>query len=435
MSSLKLASTLKEATRFLDVSPLRFPDGDIEDPAPSTDGHRYVKRPGVLRPGKKPLRVMEKVRSRLLEGRPDAKLFLTGHVGCGKSTELAQLCADKEIRGRFLPIIANFEEEEWAYIDFSQVLFRLAAELFEYGQKHKLLKSEGLWKKQFKRVNDLIIGPTGVGVDGGAMGLEINLVIVKLRQELKLSDRRRKLFRDYAETNQTVLQDLIKVLVEEIDSGLADKGDGRELLLVVDDLDKVRNREQLDDLFDRNLNALLQPPIRMLSTLPTSVAFSSMMNRLRDHIEYLRPIQVLEKKTYEDPMEAFDRGSVSFFREVVANRVEPDIIAPDALELALLYSGGVLRDFFHMLREAVFRAVQDELDQVTLEAMEEAIGDIRRKWSYGIYPPDKEALRTILERFELQNEEQTVFLDRSWVLECENASVWYAVNPLLRKLL
>ena len=437
MSTANLARNLDDILRFLDISPLRFEE-DADEPMDEViDGRlRYVPRPGIHRPaGKRPLRVMDKVKTRLLKGRADAKIFLSGHVGSGKSTELARLVADADVRDRFFVISFRFEEEEWAYLDSAQILFRVAAELFKTGLDNDLLKEESRWKKLLLQVDEKVGGPSGVSVSEGSLGAEWNLFFVKLKQELKLSDHRRRQFRSFGETDQTLIQDLIVALLDDLELGLAERGDGRSLLMVIDDLDKVRDKEGIEEIFERNVNALLQPPLRMLGTLPGSVAFSPRSSRLRDCTEHLRPVQVLSRTESGELEDAFDRRELDFFQAVLDRRVAKGLVGNGALDMAVLYSGGVLRDLFHLLREAALRAAFDGLDQVSAEVMEEAVQDARIKWSAGIYPEDRKALAAIRQSRELASPEQTRYLDISWVLECYNGELWYDVNPLLWKLL
>ncbi len=424
----RIARDLQEAYELLDIRPLQF---GAEHPADGTEPSRYVERPGRPRGGRPPLREMDKLRDRLLRSFPEQKLFLSGHVGCGKSTELARLAADDQVRERFLVAAYRFEEEEWAYLDSSQVLFRLAAELYALGEQEGLLGSTRKWKAVLQQIDAAVYQPTGARVEGVDSGFEVNAFFVKFRQDWKLSDARRRRFREFGETNQSLLQDLVAQLLDDLSDGLARRGDGRHLLVIVDDLDKVREAERVEDIFHRNLNGLLQPPVTMLCTVPRSVLSTS--PRLRDG-EHLQAVRVLEKVEGLDEQQAFDRGRLGFFEEVLAGRLEPGLVEPGALEVAALYSGGVIRDFLQLLREATLWSLRDGLDRITAEIMEEVVGEERRKLSYALYPDVLSDLSEIHDTHQIHRDHLR-YLDVSWVLECYNGGLWYEVAPILWRLL
>src|SRR6185312_10899992 len=131
---------------------------------------------------------------------------------------------------------------EWAALDTAQVLFRIAAALYEK-HKHRLPK-DGNWKNKLEALNDRVFKPMGVRATEGSLALEFDLVIVKLKQDLKFSEQARRQFREYGETERTLLPDFIKALVDDLEEALS-KADGPgDLLVIVDDLDKVRGAEQ-----------------------------------------------------------------------------------------------------------------------------------------------------------------------------------------------
>ena len=88
-------------------------------------------------------------------------------------------------------------------------------------------------------------------------------------------------------------------------------------------MDKVRGVEQQTEMFDKNLAALLTPPLRMVFTLPTGVYFGESRADVRRNVEYLYPVRVLNKapQTF-DPEKAFNGDRIGFFEEMVHHRVE-----------------------------------------------------------------------------------------------------------------
>lgn len=432
VGSMAKATTLEEAIRVLDPRPLDFshphPQGDRE----ASDPAFYTPKPGEKRPdGFSFPPPIERIRKRLLNGTRSTKLFLSGHVGSGKSTELSRLVVEQEIVARFSVVSFRFEDQEWAVLDSSQILFRIAAELFD--EHRDRLSKLGHWKKILKALNDRVFEPVGMQLKETSTSVEVSALIFKLRQDFKLSAGVRKQFRDYGETKQSVLQDLIRDLVDDIENSLTEEDGPNELLLVVDDLDKLRTEDQQRDVFDTNLSALLAPPLRVLYTVPTSVRFSNEVRaEIRQNAEDLFPVRVL--RTAPDtwnPEDAYLSDRIDFFNTVVERRVAPNMVQPDAIRLAAIYAGGVLRDFFRLLREGVALAIYNDMKILDGVAMRYAVEEERRRESIGLYAPDYEALIHIHRNGALRTVEDGRYLALARVLECWNGKILFDAHPLL----
>lgn len=433
MPEIAVAQNLREALHFLDINPLEFGRTDVDE---SVDPARYVERPagngGTSR--RRPFSEMQRLKEHLLHGRTHGKVFLSGHTGCGKSTELARLMADPDIGARFIPIAFRFEEQEQQHLDTNQVFFRVAFELYRYGNEKALLDDSKRWSKLLKEIDGWLYGESGIQAKEGSVSVEYNLLVAKVKQELKLSDARRQSFRQFGETHPSLMQDLIAELARDIETNLSKKEDHRELLVVIDDLDKVRDPERVRELFDVNFAALLQPPVHILSTVPRSGLSLPNAGSLRDNLYHLRAVQVLKRSTETDPGKAFDKVNLGFFERVLDLRVRPGLFEQPAWELAVLYSGGVIRDFFHLLRESCLWALHEGLETIPVDLMEDVVAEERRKWSYAIFPATREILKGIRQSHQIQPED-TWCLNASYALEIHNGDIWYEVNPLLWRLL
>jgi hypothetical protein len=425
------ATTLDEATKLLDPRPLDFLHPHPQGALVASDPAFYAAPPGNKgADGFKLPAPIERLRKRLLSGTRTTKLFLSGHVGSGKSTELSRLIVDPEIRARFAVIPLALEEHEWATLDAAQLLFRIGAALY-VAHKELLVKAEG-WKKKLKLLNERIFEPMGIQAKEGSLAIEVDVLIVKLRQELKLSEKARQQFRDFGETQRTILQDFIEALVDDIENALTEEDGPNELLVVVDDLDKLRTEDQHRDIFDTNLSAILAPPLRILYTVPTAVRFGDVRSEIRQSGEDLFPVRVLTKApgTWK-PEDAYTNERIGFFELVVDRRIAPGLIDRDAVRLAAIYSGGVLRDFFRLLREGVLLALYNDMKVLDGVAMRYAIEEECRRESIGLYTPDYEALVHVHRTNSLPGASDRRYLALSRVIECFNGAVWFEANPVL----
>jgi hypothetical protein len=178
------------------------------------------------------------------------------------------------------------------------------------------------------------------------------------------------------------------------------------------------------------------PPFRALYTIPTGVAFEARRPELRQHLEHLYPVRVLKKSPGGfDPLRAAMPERFDFFFDLLKHRVAPGLFDDESVRLAATYSGGVLRDFFHLLRRAILIARYNNLDVVDTISMRMGLKDARLDESRGIYGPDLDALLYVHQNHKLKSAEDRKYLNQSRVLECYNDAVWFEVNPLLWPLL
>ncbi len=433
---MPLAATLADALDVLELHPLDFtrsaerhPESNplfYVEPPPRDDPGSGLQGPGLA----------ERFRDQLLGHRQAVKLFLSGHIGSGKSTQINKLAADDALRGAFSIVVLRIEAGLVAFLDAAQLLFLVAGAIFDFGSEAKLLSENGRWRGILRDLDARIFGEQGLVAKEGALSAELNLFFVKIREDLKLVEHRRRQFRDLGETQQTLLLDLVKALTLDVATQLVAQGKHHSLLLLVDDLDKVRGPEQQQDIFNTNVSLLHDLPFRALFTVPTGVVFGPNRAEVRAALDHLYPVRVLDKAPDGfDPERSFVPRSDAFFRSVLDRRVEPALFDDAAVRLAAIYSGGVLREFFRLLRSAVAVARHNKLTSVDARAFLAAVRDERRRETMGLLSSDYRALLEIHRTHEIAEDAERRYLDEARVLECYNGDTWYEVGPLLWKSL
>jgi hypothetical protein len=272
----------------------------------------------------------------------------------------------------------------------------------------------------------------GIQTKEGSVGIEFDLVIFKLKQDLKLSEKARRQFREYGETQRTVIQDFIRTLADDIENALTEEDGPNELLVVVDDLDKLWTEAQHQEVFGTNLSALLEPRVRILYTMPTAVRFGEPRPEIRQNGVELFPVRVLKKAPDTwSPEDAYTDERIGFFHTLVDHRIAKGLVDPEAVRVAAIYSGGVLRDFFRLLREGVLLALYNDMKVLDGIAMKYAVAEERRRESIGLYTPDYAALVQVHRTNDLPDGKDRRYLALSRVIECFNGTVWFDASPVL----
>lgn len=415
------AQTLSDAIAVLTPEPLdeAHEDWYVGNPT-STPGGHMVPPLGMLR-------------ASLIRARDAERLFLSGHIGAGKSTELKRLLRDPAIRRRYFVVDFKLADEEIPEVTSAHLLFIIAAELYKHANAQDLLKrGHKRWEAMLKRIDERFFGPKGVAAKEGSLELKFNLLFVELRQQLKLVESKRKEFRSFAESDATILVDLINALAEDAQLTLLEQSLPEQVLVVIDDIDKVRSASQIDDIFNKNLALLRAPRIPMLMTLPANITFGGPTTELGANITHIRPAQVLGKVATMDPLAAADPAGTEYLRRVLGQRVRDGLFDPEVVRHAAVYSGGVLRAFFELLRNAAIRAADlYGLTTVNTVTFNDQLEDEKNNLARATYPADRAVLAAIHRSHELPDRTALGLMTASLVLEYNHAGIWWEANPLL----
>jgi hypothetical protein len=116
--------------------------------------------------------------------------------------------------------------------------------------------------------------------------------------------------------------------------------------------------------------------------------------------------------------------------------MNPGLIEPEALELAITYSGGVFRELARVLRTAIGNARRRKADRIELCDVEWAANEIRVEYRRILDREDLKFLKKIKDSKHLEYHERlTPLLQLLAVLEYRDEENWCDVHPVLRKML
>lgn len=402
------------------------------DPLDETQDDWYVGNPSST-PSGRVVPPLAMLRASLLRARDSERLFVSGHVGSGKSTELRRLLRDFEIRRKYFVVSFAIADEEIGQLTTAHLLFVIAAELYAHAEKHELLGKRGKrWEEILRRLDERFFGRKGVGASEGSVELKVNLIFAELRQQLKVISGRREEFRQFAESEGTILVDLIDALVEDITLAVNTRDMAQRVLVVIDDLDKLRSSSQIDEIFHKNLAALRAPRVPIVATLPATVTFGGPTTELGANITHLRPVQVLLKSAAAEPMAALDPRALPYMREVLSKRVREGLFDEDVIERAAVYSGGVLRKYFELLRNAAIRAADlYQLESVNAITFDDQLEEEKNDLARATYPADQATLGEVRKHHALPDREALRLMNASLILEYNHSGIWWEANPLV----
>ncbi len=123
-------------------------------------------------------------------------------------------------------------------------------------------------------------------------------------------------------------------------------------------------------------------------------------------------------------------------REIVERRMEPYLIDPEAVDLAVRMSGGVPLTLIQLLQSAILHGLAMGRDRVGLSEMQSAVIQLQNDYRGTLRPEDYGELRGYHRTRAFVNNERTrEFLANLSLLEYSDGEPWCDVHPILLPLL
>ena len=427
-------------------------------------------------------RIIEELRDNITFFNPDSptcELF-TGHIGCGKSTELLRLKAALEKAEFHVVYFESSQDLEMGNVDIGDIMLAIArrvTESIESLEKISLPQPKGFQRiingalKVLQTEIDLSAeaalpgvgkisassagefsmkaGLPGIGEvkasndEGVSLVLGIGKITAKAKNSLEL----RKKLKDYLEPQTGSILEIINTeLIEPSVEKLKQYGK-KGLVVIVDNLDRVENiikawgRPQPEYLFVDRGEQLRQLKCHLIYTMPLSLMFSNDYNRLTSRI-------VMEPKVLPMVPVRLRNGSecvlgMKNMRQMVLARAFPDLDpeqrlglisevfdTPETLERLCQISGGHVRELLQLLRSLIMKERKLPLSRAFLERV---IQDKSNKMQLGVDDQEWELLRKVQKTQEVKgDQEYQILIGTRLVYEYHDSQgYWFQVNPIL----
>ena len=372
-----------------------------------------------------------RLRHRLLRGPSDTKYFVTGSRGAGKSTVLNAIRVDPEVRERYA--IIGFSVHDYLNLDDAsadQLIAVLIALVVEAIQEHG-----GLAKLGLDEAKEAVAGLRGL-LRGALPGVKLESLDIKLfglaAAKFRDSGGIRDLFRDYMGRNPTAVLDLLDQLVE-----LLQRAEGKEVLIVVDDLDKVADRRAQGDFFSTKLTQLLRPRCRALYTYPMELErdphYSSLKAQKMRVV--LRNVKLLRGHDDSGLREDGVRVLSEFIERRLGGPVD-QVIDAAIVPTILRYSCGNFRELARIVSLGFECADMLERDRMDAECLSSALRILRQDYA-SFLPSYRGVLRSVAMRRDedIAPELLAPLIQSLAVVEFPNDPGWLGVHPIIADLL
>ena len=378
--------------------------------------------------------------TRLAPEQPTCQLF-TGHIGCGKSTELLRLKAELEQQGFHVVYFESSQSLDMADIDVTDILLAIAREVSQSLEAIKINLKPEYFKNLFHEISKFLQTPLDIGVEA-----ELSVGIAKITAKTKDSPTLRGQLRQYLEPRTNgILESINKELLKPAREKLKQQGK-KGLVVIVDNLDRVDNAlkpsgcYQPEYLFVERGEQLNQLNCHVVYTIPLVLIFSNALGRLTNRFGIDPKVLPMVPVKFKDDSQ-FSQG-ITLLQQMVMVRAFPGVSweqsqhlitkvfdSPDTLERLCLVSGGHLRNLLTLL----FRCLQQEDPPLSQKCVNRVIKQRCNELTLAITADEWEVLREVAQQKSLRGHERYELLLRSmFVFEYrdEDAS-WFDINPIL----
>lgn len=392
------------------------------------------------------IRELQRTITLLSGNNPTCQLF-TGHIGCGKSTELFRLKDNLEKQGYQVVYFESSQDLDMGDVDISDILLAIARQVSENLEASKIQLRPGYFQKLFGEITDIL--QTSIDISAEA---ELSVGIAKITAKTKDSPKLRSQLRQYLEPRtSTILESINQELLGKANEELKRRGK-QGLVVIVDNLDRVDNspkswgRTQPEYLFVDRGEQLKKLNCHVVYTIPLTLMFSNDYGRLSSRFGVkpkVLPMVPVQYRSLKPTKELTDyEPGMALLRQMVLARAFPEVSekervelipelfdSPETLERLCRISGGHMRRLLMLL----YSCLQQEDPPFSRECLEDVIREYRDDLLRAITLDEWDLLFQVVQRQRVTGEDECQTLLRSmFVFEYrDKEGNWFGINPVL----
>jgi hypothetical protein len=388
---------------------------------------------------------------------PTCSLF-TGHIGCGKSTELLQLKLLLERDGFHVVYFESSADLEMADVDIGDVMLAIAKRISESLEATNVRTPAGKFQALLAKTKAVLLteieikakakvpGVGEAGFDSEKKEVSLSAGIAELTVKAKNDSGLREKMNQFLVPQKNKLLEAINEELIEPAIALLKKQGKKGLAVIVDNLDRVDKRirpdgrPQQEYLFIDQHECLRGLKCHVVYTMPLSMKFGNEYGALTQR--YDNPLVLPMVPTVGRNGQLYEEGMV-LLRQMVLRRAMPEGTDAErlgrveevfetvaSLDRLCCASGGHSRDLLRLLNSWIRKGRQLPLPAAVLERV------IREECSEMVKAIDDSEwalLQQVRERQRVTGDvEYQTLISSRWVFEYrQDGASWFAVNPIL----
>lgn len=369
-------------------------------------------------------------------------LFIGGMRGSGKTTELAKFASKLNNPKCFLCVTCNIDTDlNMNDVEYMDILIFQIEKLLETAKDIGLLLNDDIiktlseWFNQtIKEINNSLkaSGSNELTFKAGAGILGFLNIANTLKAAISGSKESSTTIRNTLKNNFSEFAKKFNEFIGEVKEEIREKSIARDILFIVDGLEKAASVEIRRKIILDESNRLQQILANTIFTLPIE---------LMKKQEYLKQfstavisfpfVKILDKNSEIIP------NAVERFKEFVYKRIEASLFEDEkTVEKAIIFSGGSPRELLRILQMACYYA-DEEKGKIDLEALDKGIKKLAQQTGRFITEEEFEKLKLIKEN--ITNGKETPFddviqnlIEKMIVFEY-NDGTYKRVNPVMEQ--
>ena len=388
---------------------------------------------------------------------PTCQLF-TGHIGCGKSTELSLLKKELEDQNFHVVYFESSVDLDMADVDISDILLaitRQVSQSLEAAQiKLQPTRFQSLLQGAVNLLNSDVtsvkaqvpmVGQLGVALEKDQISLSAGIGEITL--QAKQSKSIRALLRQYTEPRvNNIIEAINNELIEPAKKQLKEQGKAG-LVVIIDNLDRIDNkiqqgsdRTQPEYLFVDRGEQLNRLKCHVVFTVPLILAFSNDQETIRNR--FSSEPKILPMVRIQEQDGSICHTGIALLRQMLLARAfpgfEPDerlnfiteiFDAPETLDRLCQISGGHVRNLLVLLKNCL----EKDDPPFSRSLIEGLIIQRRNQLSKSITLDEWALLRKVVQEKAVRGEgEYQTLLKSLFVFEYHSGDEsWFDINPVL----
>lgn len=398
---------------------------------------------------------LERTITRLSPDEPTCQLF-TGHIGCGKSTELLRLQAELEGQGFHVVYFESSKDLDMADVDITDILMSVARQVSESLERLNVKLQPTGFKALLKGIQEVLqtqidlsieANLPGVSLRGSTQGeFSLAMGIGKITAKTKDAPNLRSQLRQYLEPRTNgILELLNRELLQPATQELKQRGK-QGLVVIIDNLDRVHitlkptGRPQPEYLFVDRGEQLNKLHCHVVYTIPLVLIFSNDLGQLTNRFGVDPKVLPMVPVQFRDGTECSQ--GMELLRQMVLARAFPEIEweqrltliqkvfdTSETLDRLCRVSGGHVRNLLQLL----YSCLQKEDPPISRNTLENVIMQRRHQLTLAIDDDEWDLLRQVTKNKSVSGEAKYQTLLRSlWVFEYRyGEDYWFDINPIL----
>lgn len=370
--------------------------------------------------------------------------LFTGHIGCGKSTELFRLKDELEQQGFHVVYFESSADLDMGDVDVSDILLAITRQVSSSLETVKIRLQPTYFVNLFNEVADFLQTPIEFSAEAG---FSLPMGIGKITAKTKDSPKLRGQLRQYLEPRTSgILEAINKEVLGRATELLKQQG-FKGLVVIIDNLDRVdyspksSGRSQPEYLFIDRGEQLKKLNCHVVYSIPLVLIFSNELSALTNRFgvkPIVLPMVTVTSRDGKDLSEGME-----LLRQMVMARAFPNLEpekrlylipevfdSPDTLDRLCRISGGHVRNLLVLL----YSCLQEEDPPIQRSCLENVIREYRDDLISAISESEWALLHQILQHKDnVKGEDEYQILLRSFFLfeYRDNEGRWFGINPAI----